>query len=487
MKPEAMHATRRPRKGRGDDTMRNHPKTRGIWTWAALTGLFFFSVNALAQPSQADLREQSVGNPPASVVAGTGFKATDTVINEGTLKSAVSVTRYYLSPTQERTGDSILLTGTRNVKILKPGKTSSGKAKLTVPAGTAPGTYFFLACADDTGRVSESDETDNCLAAATQLTVPAYSQEDLTGTWTVNSLASGPGAPWWIRGAITINSKGKGTGLLVENTGGKDQVSLDFTISADGEMVIPGDDLAHCRMDAGKTFMACTGTWDDGTAELITITKRPAKTTMTDLAGNWGASLLATGPAEPLWERGILTLNAQGAAVFAGTDSEGDPDNWNRTYSVSKDGAITFQDSESQCRIDAHKTLMTCTDSWDEGSTALILAGKVGGSYSQGDLEGIWDLNALSGGPSRIWVRGLMTVEDDGSFHISTKDMDGYTEESDADLTIDSNGKILVSDEPLMECRMDAGKTVLFCTSTWEDGSAALLVFTKNPVPHTLQ
>jgi hypothetical protein len=43
---------------------------------------------------------------------------------------------------------------------------------VTVPSSTAFGSYFLLACADDTGTVTEWVETNNCLAAATQVTVP---------------------------------------------------------------------------------------------------------------------------------------------------------------------------------------------------------------------------------------------------------------------------------------------------------------------------
>jgi hypothetical protein len=42
---------------------------------------------------------------------------------------------------------------------------------LTVPAGTAVGTYFLLACADDPPVVLESNETNNCAASAETVVV----------------------------------------------------------------------------------------------------------------------------------------------------------------------------------------------------------------------------------------------------------------------------------------------------------------------------
>jgi subtilase family serine protease len=42
---------------------------------------------------------------------------------------------------------------------------------MTVPANTLLGSYFLLACADDTGLVLESTETDNCRASTTKVQV----------------------------------------------------------------------------------------------------------------------------------------------------------------------------------------------------------------------------------------------------------------------------------------------------------------------------
>ena len=42
---------------------------------------------------------------------------------------------------------------------------------MTVPATTALGTYYVLACADDTLVVNEADEANNCIAAGTTIIV----------------------------------------------------------------------------------------------------------------------------------------------------------------------------------------------------------------------------------------------------------------------------------------------------------------------------
>src|SRR5205814_2038540 len=120
--------------------------------------------------SAPDLIETSVSDPPATIVAGSSSSVTDTVQNNGSAAAAASTTRYYLSTTGSKSG-ARQLNGSRAVPSLAPSATSSGTVTVTVSAGTAAGTYFLLACADDTLLVPESNENNSCKASATQVTV----------------------------------------------------------------------------------------------------------------------------------------------------------------------------------------------------------------------------------------------------------------------------------------------------------------------------
>jgi subtilase family serine protease len=51
------------------------------------------------------------------------------------------------------------------------GSSSSGSVRVTAPNSTAFGAYYLLACADDTLRVTELDELNNCRASATTVQV----------------------------------------------------------------------------------------------------------------------------------------------------------------------------------------------------------------------------------------------------------------------------------------------------------------------------
>ncbi len=118
-----------------------------------------------------DLTLTSVTDPPSSAPPDIGFVVTDTVTNAGPVLAGPSVTRFYLSLDGQKDPADALLTGSRSVGDLAPGATSTGSTSLTVPTGAAAGTYYLLACADDTRILQESDEANNCGASAGRLTV----------------------------------------------------------------------------------------------------------------------------------------------------------------------------------------------------------------------------------------------------------------------------------------------------------------------------
>jgi len=131
--------------------------------------------NCLASTNKAhvarpDLVESAVGGPPPlGKKPGESFSATDTVTNASIVTAGASTTRYYLS--LNGTTKSHLLTGTRSVGSLAPDGSSQGTVSVTIPASTPVDSYFLLACADDLKKVDESNETNNCKAAANKITV----------------------------------------------------------------------------------------------------------------------------------------------------------------------------------------------------------------------------------------------------------------------------------------------------------------------------
>ena len=133
--------------------------------------------NCLASPAAAvtvtrpDLAVTAVSSPPATKQRGTPFPITDTVQNAGAVPSAASVTRYYLSLDAVKSAGDLMLTGGRTVPGLAPGGSHSGTVTMTIPSNTPLNTYFLLACADGSSALVETDETNNCKASSTTVTI----------------------------------------------------------------------------------------------------------------------------------------------------------------------------------------------------------------------------------------------------------------------------------------------------------------------------
>ena len=186
-------------------------------------------VEAMPTPTP-DLIETAVSNPPASLNRGTKFSVTDTAKNQGGQQAGPSYTRYYLSTDKVRDPADKLLTGTRSVRALAPGATSTGTKSVTIPGNTALGTYYLLACADDTLLVIESDETNNCIASAStiQVTAPDLRETALTNppasvkqggsfnvTDTTTNVGTGPAGASTTRYYLSLDKiKGAGDVLL---------------------------------------------------------------------------------------------------------------------------------------------------------------------------------------------------------------------------------------------------------------------------------
>jgi Tol biopolymer transport system component len=119
----------------------------------------------------SDLVMVAVSDPPAEGQRKSKFLVSDTVRNLGGIGSDESMTGYYLSADKQRSGAATRLKGTRSVSELVAGGTSAGSVTVTVPLTTPFGTYYLLACADDTDAVPEDDEDNNCLPSSSTMVV----------------------------------------------------------------------------------------------------------------------------------------------------------------------------------------------------------------------------------------------------------------------------------------------------------------------------
>jgi len=120
-----------------------------------------------------DLAVSTASLPSSIIQAGATGTVSDTVVNQGAGLAAPSTTLFYLSTNSLVDAGDVLLPGSRPVPALATGASSSGSTVITIPLGTAPGTYYLLADADGAKAVAESLETNNArFVRAVQVTAP---------------------------------------------------------------------------------------------------------------------------------------------------------------------------------------------------------------------------------------------------------------------------------------------------------------------------
>jgi subtilase family serine protease len=97
---------------------------------------------------------------PGSAAAGATITVGDTTRNAGGGAAGGSTTRFYLSANAAWDAGDVAL-GSRAVPALAAGASSPGSTAVTIPAGTAPGTWYLIGRADADGDVAEIFEINN--------------------------------------------------------------------------------------------------------------------------------------------------------------------------------------------------------------------------------------------------------------------------------------------------------------------------------------
>ena len=120
------------------------------------------SVEVTVTQGNPDLVVESPSVDDSNPAAGTSFRLSGTVRNQGDRSSPATTLRYYRS-TDSSISNSDTEVGTDGVRSLEPSQTSNESFDLTAPANA--GTYYYGACVDSV--TGESDTGNNCSSSVT--------------------------------------------------------------------------------------------------------------------------------------------------------------------------------------------------------------------------------------------------------------------------------------------------------------------------------
>jgi uncharacterized delta-60 repeat protein len=243
---------------------------------------------------------------PATAGAGFAITLNETTGNIGVGPAGGTSTRYYLSSDTSIGAGDVLLGG-RSLAGLAPGGSSAGATNLTIPAGTANGSYFIVARADDLNQAFESNEGNNTRALAirigpdlrvSSLTAPTYAAAGGTisiSDTTANLSASNPAAASTTRFFLSTNT------------------TLDAADVVIGSRTVPA--LASGASSAGATPVTIPAATATGTYYILAKADGANVLAEKNETNNVSARILRVGPDLVAAVRGIAGTPTVGATI----------------------------------------------------------------------------------------------------------------------------------------------------------------------------
>lgn len=125
---------------------------------------------ATAAP-RADLQARAVSTPSLQEAPGSRMSAAATVRNVGDKTAPATRLGFYLSRDRRKGRGDFRLRPRPLVRARRPRSRARLLRTLTLPAGVPPGHLVLIACADDTNRIRERRERNNCGSARRRLRI----------------------------------------------------------------------------------------------------------------------------------------------------------------------------------------------------------------------------------------------------------------------------------------------------------------------------
>jgi len=234
-----------------------------------------------------DLVVTAVSDPPPTAIPGSNFLVTDTVRNQSDFVAGASWVQYYLSLDGVKSGEDRLLVGSRPVPgPLPPNTPSSGTILVVIPTTTPIGTYYLLACTDNTAWVIESNDANNCRASGGTVQV---GRPDLVVTALSDPVpAAVPGTTFTVRDTVRNQSLFVASASLVRY-----YLSLDGVKNIGDRLLVGGrlvSLLAPNGVSSGSAVVGIPANTPVGTYFLLGCADDPAAVIESNDANNCRAA-----------------------------------------------------------------------------------------------------------------------------------------------------------------------------------------------------
>src|SRR5215472_13930160 len=229
----------------------------------------------------------SAVSAPGTGGAGMSITVTDTTKNQGGGAAGPTTTRFYLSTNTVLDASDVPL-GSRAVPALAAGATSSGSTVVTIPTGTATGTYYILAMADADNVVAETQENNNV----------SYTSGTRVGPDLIISAVSAPGTGGaGMSITVTDTTKNQGGGAAGPTTT-RFYLSTNTVLDASdvplGSRAVPA--LAAGATSSGSTVVTIPTGTSTGTYYILAMADADNVVAETQENNNVSSSGMRVGP-----------------------------------------------------------------------------------------------------------------------------------------------------------------------------------------------
>ena len=313
----------------------------------------------------------------------------------------------------------------------------------------------------------------------------AFGLADLQGTWNYHGLISGDSpaqTPGWYWGSFTADSTGTVTSAstITDSLGNSSYTPSigAFNIFTSGIVTNPSAASYRGVMNKNKDMIVATATMAPGASTAVNgynlqISLKSGGTfSPSDLTGTWNFHQLWSGDGANVngWVYGTVVVDANGnATVTCGGSSFGCGSSLSTVLTIAATGVVSQTGNpDFHAVMSQDKSMLVGKTSSNSGVNGydLLIVQKAGGTFSQSDLTGTWNVHQLwTGDPPgnwNGWGYGPLVIDGSGN-GILYCGASSYSNcsQSSAIATIDTTGVVSVAGGPNFHLMMSQDKSMV--------------------------